>query len=290
MQTDTDHRSDRLGLRIVLADNNENDLQVAEEEVVKIAKRPNVIAKKIDVSNLEEVQKLRDQVYESFGEVNLLFNNAGIGIFGGALSNIENWRKLMDVNLFGILNMVHTFVPGMIHNENPSVVVNTGSKQGITNPPGNAAYNATKAAVKILTENLAWELRNAGANCTAHLFVPGWVYTQLTGAPNQHGQGDKAAGASTAEETVAYMLEKLMDGKFYIICPDNETTEDLDRLRIKWAAGDLVEGRPALSRWHPDWKSGFEEYVQSGLSHFDQRRLEKERNFAKTPTIQGDNL
>jgi len=279
-----------LGLRIVLADNNESDLKHAAEEIISIAGQPNVLAVKTDVSNLEEVERLRDQVFEHYGEVNLLFNNAGVGLHGGAFSDIANWRKIMDVNVFGVLNMLQTFTPSMIHQENPAVIVNTGSKQGITNPPSNAAYNASKASVRIITENLAYELRTAQAKVTAHLFVPGWVYTQMTGAIGPDGAGEKPPGAWTAEETARYMLDKVRDGKFYIICPDNETTEDLDRLRIKWSAGDIVEGRPALSRWHPEWKGAFEEYVASGLSHFEERRFEKERYHTKTPVLQEDNL
>ncbi|KAG8899308.1 hypothetical protein FRC01_010591 [Tulasnella sp. 417] len=279
-----------LGLRIVMADVNEDDLKASAEEIAKIGGQNNVLVIPTDVSQIDQVERLRDQVYEHYGEVNLLFNNAGVGLYGGALSGLDNWRKIMDINLFGILNVLQTFTPGMIHQENPSVIVNTGSKQGITNPPGNAAYNASKAGVRILTENLAHELRQSGGNLTAHLFVPGWTYTQMTGSTSFDGKGEKPTGAWTAEDTVWYMLNKLREGKFYIICPDNETSEDLDRLRIKWAAGDIVEGRPALSRWHPEWKNTFDEYVSSGLNHFEERRVQKERRGTKTPTVQGDNL
>ncbi|KAG8949199.1 hypothetical protein FRC04_008998 [Tulasnella sp. 424] len=279
-----------LGLRIVMADVNEDDLKAAAEEIAQIVGQANVLAVPTDVSQIDQVERLRDHVFETYGEVNVLFNNAGVGLYGGALNGLENWRKVMDVNLFGSLNVLQTFTNSMIHQENPSIIVNTGSKQGITNPPGNAAYNASKAGVRILTENLAYELREAGAKVTAHLFVPGWTYTQMTGATSFDGRGEKPPGAFTAEETVWYLLNKLRDGKFYIICPDNECSEDLDRLRIKWAAGDLVEGRPALSRWHPEWKNTFDEYVSSGLNHFEDRRVQKERRGIKTPTVQGDNL
>lgn len=89
---------------------------------------------------------------------------------------------------------------------------------------------------------------------------PGWTYTGLT-APQG---GEKPAGAWTAEETVQYMLERVRSGEFYIICPDNETTREMDHLRIMWAASDLVERRPALSRWHKDWKPLYEEYIRDG--------------------------
>jgi len=90
----------------------------------------------------------------------------------------------------------------MIHQENPSVIINTGSKRGITNPPDNAAYNASKAALKSLTEGLAWELREKHTKVTAHLFLPGWTHTRLTAGDSI----EKPAVAWTAQQTVEYML------------------------------------------------------------------------------------
>ena len=146
-----------------------------------------------------------------------------------------------------------------------SVIINTGSKQGITNPPGNAAYNASKAAVKSLTETLAYELReSAGTRLTAHLFVPGWTFTGMTGAG---GLAEKPAGAWSAQETVLYMFDKVRAGDFYILCPDNETKTSVDALRVLWAAGDVAERRPALSRWHPEYKPMFEDYIRENLQN-----------------------
>jgi len=220
-----------------------------------------------DVSKKDQVENLRDKVYEAWGEVAVLINNAGIYLPGKSWEGLDNWHKVIDVNLFGIVNVQHTFVPSMLPQENPAVIINTGSKQGITNPPGNAAYNASKAAVKSLTEGLAHELRNqSNVNLTAHLFVPGWVFTGMTG---NKGGGEKPAGAWSAEETVIYMLDQVRQGKFYIICPDNDTRKEVDQLRIMWGAGDVAMGRPALSRWHKDYKALFEEYVKDGLDQID---------------------
>ena len=84
----------------------------------------------------------------------------------------------------------------------------------------------------------------------------------MTGA--RAGTNEKPAGAWSAQETVLYMLDKVRLGDFYVLCPDNETAREVDALRILWAAGDLAEGRPALSRWHPDYKGLFEDYVKEG--------------------------
>jgi len=197
----------------------------------------------------------------------VLMNNAGVGDVGTSWDGIENWRKVFDVNLFGIVNVQQTFVPSMLHQENPAMIINTGSKQGITNPPGNAAYNASKAAVKSLTEGLSYELREkAHSNVTAHLFIPGWTFTGMTGS---NGSTEKPAGAWSAEETVLYLLDKVRSGDFYVIVPDNETKREVDQLRIMWAAADVAEGRPALSRWDPRYKALFEEYMRDGLAQLE---------------------
>ena len=85
-------------------------------------------------------------------DVALLMNNAGTGIgSASALSGLEAWRRNLDVNLFGVLNMCQAFVPTMIESKARSLVVNTGSKQGLTCPPGNLAYNTGKAGIKVRT-------------------------------------------------------------------------------------------------------------------------------------------
>lgn len=88
------------------------------------------------------------------------------------------------------------------------------------------------------------------------------------------GHFDKPAGAWSARETVLYMLDKVRAGEFYIICPDNETSHELDSLRILWGAGDVAEGRPALSRWHPDYKGLFEDYMKEGLKSMSSSGVE----------------
>ncbi|KAM5540856.1 hypothetical protein V8D89_005500 [Ganoderma adspersum] len=253
----------KIGLKIALADADEQGLSATAKEVGLIVGDANVIALATDVTNLDQVERLRDRVYEAWGEVGVLMNNAAVGTKGASWEGLDNWHKVFDVNVFGVLNVQHTFVPLMLHQENPAVIINTGSKQGITNPPGNPSYNATKAAVKSLTESLSHQLREtAHANLTAHLLIPGWTWTGMTGA---NSGKEKPPGAWTAQETVLYMLDKVRQGKFYIVCPDNETRREVDQLRIMWGAGDVAEGRPALSRWHRDYKAIFEEYVRDGL-------------------------
>lgn len=259
----------KLGLKIAVADVDEEKLRAIGQELMESIGAQNVLIIPTDVSKLDQVVRLKEKVYEIWGEVAVLMNNAGIGPKGASWEGIDNWHKIFDVNVFGIVNVQQAFVPSMLHQENQAVIINTGSKQGITNPPGNTAYNASKAAVRSLTEGLSHELRERPhSNVTAHLFIPGWTWTGLTG-DDSSGTKTKPSGAWTAEETVLYMLDKVREGEFYILVPDNETKREVDQLRIMWGAADLAEGRPALSRWHKDYKPLFEEFIREGLAALD---------------------
>ncbi|WP_170790603.1 SDR family NAD(P)-dependent oxidoreductase [Ruegeria lacuscaerulensis] len=241
------------GLGVVLVDLAGEALDRAEAELRDQAGASAIVqAVPTDVSDAKAVNALADQVF-ALGEVAVLMNNAGIAVPSGSWENAENWRKLFEVNLFGVMNGVHAFLPSMIKAARPAVVINTGSKQGITTPPGNPAYNTSKAAVKVMTEMLAHDLRQAEADITAHLFVPGFTYTGMI----EKFMPEKPAAAWTSEEAVDYLLRRMSDGDFYILCPDNDVSEERDRKRVEWAMGDIINNRPALSRWHPDYADAF---------------------------------
>lgn len=211
----------------------------------------------VDVSDRAAVQALAQTVRAEIGAVSVLMNNAGIVGGADALSAPEVWDKVLGVNLLGVLHGVQAFVPDMLVGGQPGWVINTGSKQGITQPPGNTAYNVSKAGVKALTEGLAHSLREAsGGRVSAHLLIPGFTFTGMT------GQAEKPDGAWTAGQVVDFMLAGIGRGDFYLLCPDNEVSREIDARRIAWAAGDLIENRPALSRWHPDYAEAFEAFVR----------------------------
>jgi NAD(P)-dependent dehydrogenase (short-subunit alcohol dehydrogenase family) len=187
-------------------------------------------------------------------------NNAGTSPGGGPWDHYERWQRVLGVNLWGVVNGVHAFSQAMIDQQTPGAIVNTGSKQGITCPPGDTAYNITKAGVKVLTEGLAYALRTvAGCRLTAHLLVPGSTFTGMTA----RGRTEKPPGAWTPEQVVHFMLAAMAAGDFYIICPDNDVTRDIDNRRILWAAEDIVRNRPALQRWHPDYADEFAAFLAS---------------------------
>jgi NAD(P)-dependent dehydrogenase (short-subunit alcohol dehydrogenase family) len=253
----------KIGLKVVLADLPGEALDRAAVEVAEIAAGgpPDVRAVPTDVSSLEQVEALRDAALDVFGTVDVLMNNAGIGQGGGPWENYDRWRQVLDVNLFGIIHGVQAFTPTMIGQGGDGLIINTGSKQGITTPPGDTAYNVSKAGVKALTEGLAHALRETeGCGITAHLLIPGYTFTGITA----RGATEKPAAAWSADEVVDFMLDALGRGDFYILCPDNDVTRPVDEKRIRWAAEDIIRNRPALSRWHPDHKADFAAYMAKG--------------------------
>ena len=125
-----------LGMKVCMADANVEALNAASASVAASAKSGDVRAFPLDVSNPGEVQAFQRVCYEAFGEVAMLMNNAAIGRGGGVLGDPERWRRLIDVNLWGVINGVQSFAPEMIKQGTPCAIVNTGSKQGITTRPG----------------------------------------------------------------------------------------------------------------------------------------------------------
>jgi NAD(P)-dependent dehydrogenase (short-subunit alcohol dehydrogenase family) len=210
----------------------------------------------VNVADAAAMRELATQI----DPASVLMNNAGIGEGGDVFAGVETWHRVINVNLMGVLHGVHAFAQAMVEGEGPGLVINTGSKQGITQPPGNTAYNVSKAGVKALTEGLAHSLRErTGQRVTAHLLIPGFTYTGMTSP-----RPEKPAGAWTPEQVLDLMLELLARGDFYILCPDNETTPQQDAKRIAWAATDITENRPALSRWHADHAAEFARYMEEG--------------------------
>ncbi|MGM4893252.1 SDR family NAD(P)-dependent oxidoreductase [Tardiphaga sp. 839_C3_N1_4] len=251
----------RLGLRICIIDLGEDRLVDAAGKIAGVARggRDDVMTAAVDVSDVGAMTRLAADVQARFGGCDVLMNNAGIQVPTSALGPRDNWERLIGVNLWGVVNGCQAFAAEMIARKRPSLIINTGSKQGITTPPGNPAYNVSKAGVKAYTEALAHELRNTdGCQVSAHLLIPGFVFTPLAAG----GRTEKPDAAWTAEQTVDFMMQRLEADDFYILCPDNDVPRALDERRMLWAIGDVVENRPALSRWHPDYADAFAEFVK----------------------------
>lgn len=243
-----------MGLRVCIA-----DCAGLDEAISAIG--GDVEAIETDVSDRDAVARLAEKVAQKLGTVSVLMNNAGVGGGGDAISNPAGWDRVLGVNLFGVIHGVQAFVPGMIASGEPGLVINTGSKQGITQPPGDTAYNVSKSGVKALSEGLAHTLRETTqGRVTAHLLIPGFTFTGMT----RRRIAQQPPGAWTPEQVVERMLEGIARDEFYILCQDNETSREQDERRIAWTTGDILENRPALSRWHPDWKEAFTRHMQGG--------------------------
>ena len=243
-----------LGMNVCMTDVTEVALEGAAHEVREAASGPDaVFAETVDVSDLDAMQNFAAAVRDRFGDVALLMNNAVTRLDAGTWENPDAWQRTFAVNLMGVVNGVHAFAADMLSQSAPSLIVNVGSKQGITNPPGSKpAYNAAKAAVINYTESLQHELRNAeGSQVSAHLLIPGWTTT----GTNAHQQGAWLPG-----QVADYMLDAVARGDFYIVCPDDEVSPAEDRRRILWAAGDIADNRPPLSRWHADYGDAFADF------------------------------
>ncbi len=245
-------RAAARGMMVCLADLAGETLEAARAAVAEVAPggSDDVMAAATDVAQPGELEALQVAVTDRLGPVSLLMNNAVTRVGGDLWADPVDWQQAMAVNFWGVVNGVRAFLPAMLDERLPAMVVNSGSKQGITNPPGNVAYNITKAALKTYSEALQHTLRNTErCQVSAHLLIPGWTSI---------GTQQQQRGAWPPERVADFMFAALERGDFYILCPDNEVTHAMDRKRILWSAGDITENRPPLSRWVADFDAAFE--------------------------------
>ncbi|BDB27236.1 SDR family NAD(P)-dependent oxidoreductase [Cupriavidus sp. P-10] len=250
-------------MRVVVFDKDEAALNAAVTELLEQSPLRTVYGVVGDVSSPSSRQTLLKKSLNR-GDIALLVNNAGSLKGSGPWENIEQWRQTMEVNFWSIVELQALFVEHLLKQESCSAIVNVGSKEGITTPPGNAAYNVSKAALRVLTEQLAHELRTrAGEKVTAHLLVPGYTFTSMN-FPGMASASPKPRGTWTADQVAERMLERLNAGDFYLYCQDEEVTWETDRRRLQWSVDDIIKNRPALSRWHPNYQAEFRAYVGGG--------------------------
>lgn len=150
-------------------------------------------------------------------------------------------------------------------------------------PPGNLTYNMSKAALKCYTEGLEHEFMqerlSKKSNLRAALLVPGWVNSSILLKAEREKAAEKGeqyddskaffselnphSGAWMPSQIIDYMIGKLDAGSFYIICPDNDVDEATDKLRMTWTMQDITQDRAPLSRWHPEYKDKFADFLQA---------------------------
>jgi NAD(P)-dependent dehydrogenase (short-subunit alcohol dehydrogenase family) len=254
------HRAASSGMKVAILDVNPDKLKATAAALAEIAGPARVLAERVDVADPSSMRSVAALIEARWGSPALLMNNAAAFVSGGAggiLDPNETWQRLFAVNVLGMVNGVQAFLPGMLGAGHASMIINTGSKQGLTNPPGNPAYNTTKAAVNAYTQNLARDLRDRpGCAVSAHLLIPGWTTT---------GDAIHRPGAWLPEQVVDFMENALKRDAFFILCPDGETTTETDHKRIYWNALDILLDRPALSRWHENHKAAFAEFMKGEL-------------------------
>ena len=247
------------GMNVVIAD--VKNLTSAKESLLEISNdESKVLIQECDVTSFDAIKELEIFVQESFGKVHCLMGNAGMIAMGTKpWEEVEQLHKIMNTNFMGVVNLCNAFIPSMIAHGEDGVVINTGSKQGITRPPGNYAYNLSKASVVAYTEALSHAfITTENCRIKSHLLIPAFVYTPMISAFIP----EKPEFAATTEETVDYFMEALKRDEFYILCPDNEINREIDEKRIQWAADDIIKNRPAMSRWHPDYQEEFEAFMK----------------------------
>ncbi|NUT13892.1 MAG: SDR family oxidoreductase [Cupriavidus sp.] len=246
-----------LGMKLVLADVQEDALDATVAEFQ--ARNVPVIGLRTDVSRAEQVQALADAAIEAFGQVNLLFNNAGVGAGGLIWENSErDWEWVMGVNLYGVVHGVRIFTPLMLAAaaKDPAFeghIVNTASMAGLLNPPAMGVYNVSKHAVVALTETLYQDLGLVTQQVRCSVLCPYFVPTGISQsrrnrpadlanqAPPTRSQmvsqalSDKAVGSGkvTAAEVARITFDAIRDQSFYIyshpqaLAPVRQRFEDI---------------------------------------------------------------
>lgn len=249
------------GMHLVLCD---KDGAALDRAAIQLrAAHPEVLVHCVhgDVTDAPVRQRLYDQA-TACGDIALLVNNAAILTGAGPWQTLGTWRATLELNFWSVLELQALFVPRLIAQHGHAAIVNVGSKEGITTPPGNASYAVSKAALRVLTEQLAHELREVAPDrLSVHLLIPGYTFTPMN-FPGVASAVAKPAAPWTADQVARRMLERLAAGEFYLFCEDNEVSRQLDQCRLQWSADDLILNRPALSRWHPAYREQFAAFVR----------------------------
>lgn len=194
-----------LGMKVVLADVNASDLSRVAQE---LQSRGEVLAIQTDVSKPEQVRRLADAAFTTYGAVHLLFNNAGVSD-GRPLweSTPEDWHWVFGVNVMGIAYAIQSFVPHMIAQDEECWVVNTASLAGLVAGSGFGIYRASKHAVVSLSETLHNDLRLAGAKVRVAVLCPAWVKTKIVQSARNR---PTEMGAAQMDERLGQVMHKVV--------------------------------------------------------------------------------
>jgi NAD(P)-dependent dehydrogenase (short-subunit alcohol dehydrogenase family) len=191
----------RRGADIAICDLDEAGLAEVAASASRLGR--GVLTRQVDVGDREQVRAFADAVHEGHGPVDLLVNNAGVGLAAGFLDTTpEDWDWIVRINLMGVVNGCEAFVPAMVERGSGGHVVNLSSMAGYHASPALAAYSTTKFAVLGLSEALRDELYEHGIGVTA--VCPGIINTPITRSARARG----AADDTRVRERVAKMYER----------------------------------------------------------------------------------
>jgi len=194
----------RAGVNVVLADVDEADLARAESELKAIGGV--VLGVRTDVSKRSDVEALARRALDAFGQVHLLFNNAGVAAGGAPWEATWNdWEWVINVNLWGVVHGVKVFTPLMLEQNTECHIVNTASNAGLIAGAFSSPYSVTKHAVVALSENLYLTLQQRSSRINVSVLCPGVVQTNVADA-------ERHRPAELRNEQVA-LSEKMQAGR-----------------------------------------------------------------------------
>ena len=250
------------GMTVVMADIEAAALTKAAEGVRR--KGAAVLAREVDVSRPDHVERLARETYDAFGAAHVLCNNAGVAVIGAVHEHsLPDWQWVINVNLWGVIHGVRAFVPRMLAGGEEGHIVNTASMAGLTTAPFMSVYDVTKHGVVALSESMYKEFAVTGASIGVSVVCPGLINTNITRSSRNRpeelaeegkigpmaqtfGQGlaDRLDTGYPPSEVAEQVVQGIRDGRFYIVPAQPEVKSN-----IAVRAHDLIELRnPTLRR------------------------------------------
>ncbi len=210
------------GMRVVLADVEASALDEAARAMTGSTPY------RVDVSDASAMEEMAAAVYEQFGAVHLLFNNAGVAPDGKPswAQPLDTWKWVIDVNLYGVIHGLRSFVPRMLASGEEGHIVNTASVAGLASGPMISPYYATKHAVVGLSESLYLDLTMTKTRLSASVLCPAFVKTKI-GESARNRPGASAAAAQGSDEFAAMVRAFIEQG----VSPESIADKVFDAIR-----------------------------------------------------------
>ncbi len=223
------------GMKVVMADVEAGPLATASDRLRRHGAA--ILATRADVSRPEDVERLADETYGAFGAAHVVCNNAGVAVIGAVHEHtLADWQWVINVNLWGVIHGVHTFLPRMLAGGDEGHFVNTASMAGLTTAPFMSVYDVTKHGVVALSESMYKELAVTGAPIGVSVVCPGLIDTNIMRSSRNRpeslaeegkagpmaqafGQAlsDRLAGGYPPSEVAEQVVAGIREGRFYIV-------------------------------------------------------------------------